>query len=60
MIQLGVCIGYGITAPFIEANARPEAIFYVIYPVVTRASSVLLRSIRQSASNIRRGCEHEV
>jgi hypothetical protein len=40
-------LGYVITAPFILANARPEAIFHVIFhsfevisPMVTRASSV--------------------
>ena len=43
----GVRIGYGVTAPFIVANARPEAIFHVIFhsfevisTVVTCASLV--------------------
>ncbi|TFY80370.1 hypothetical protein EWM64_g3640 [Hericium alpestre] len=47
MIQLGmswwqawICVwlGYGITAPFIVANARPGAVHHITFPVVARTS----------------------
>ncbi|KZT63185.1 NCS1 nucleoside transporter family [Daedalea quercina L-15889] len=35
---LCVWLGYGVAAPFIVLNARPGAIFHIMFPVVARAS----------------------
>jgi NCS1 family nucleobase:cation symporter-1 len=54
MIQLGmswwqawICVwlGYGIVAPFLVLNARPGAIFHVMFPIVNRTSFGMFGSL---------------
>ncbi|KAG1791783.1 permease for cytosine/purines, uracil, thiamine, allantoin-domain-containing protein [Suillus subaureus] len=54
MIQLGmswwqawICVwlGYGIAAPFLVLNARPGAIFHVMFPIVNRTSFGMFGSL---------------
>ncbi|KAJ7108511.1 permease for cytosine/purines, uracil, thiamine, allantoin-domain-containing protein [Mycena epipterygia] len=54
MVQLGlswwqawicVWVGYGIVSPFIVLNARPGAVYHVVFPVVARTSFGLYGSL---------------
>ncbi|KAG1767975.1 permease for cytosine/purines, uracil, thiamine, allantoin-domain-containing protein [Suillus occidentalis] len=69
MIQLGmswwqawICVwlGYGIAAPFLVLNARPGAIFHVMFPIVNRTSFGMFGSLCSQLRDDARAKQHSI